>query len=341
VSVVALSWNGREHLETCLPTLCQQTYEHREIILVDNGSTDGTSDWVRATYPEVEVARVEQNRGVPGGLNYGIRRARGEFIALVNNDTEVDRAWLAESICALNAHPETGFTASRVRLFYKRTHLDTTGDMYFSTGHASKRGWLLPDGPEFDRGTWVFGASGAAAVYRRRMLDEIGLFDEDYHAGLEDLDLSFRAQLVGYRCRYVPSAIVYHKVGATLGAGPLESAAQERLHRNLWRTLIKNLPGRLWVRYLAQILFAEVVVHAAALRNGRLGPLLRARAAVLRELPQILKERSIIQAKRRASIDYLDSLIRKDWMSHRRDVKQRESNFGTYLIGERSRDDHG
>jgi hypothetical protein len=325
VSVVVLSWNGVKHLETCLPSLLSQTYRDHEIVVCDNGSTDGTETWVRERFPGVRVVRLEKNAGFTGGANFGLENATSELVALVNNDVEFDPNWLAESVRVLDAHPEAGFTASRVRLFHRRTHLDTTGDRYFRNGMVAKRGWLAEDGPAFDREEFVFAASAVAILVRRAMLDEVGLFDEDYFAGVEDLDLSFRAQLLGWRCRYAPGAILYHKVGATLGAGPLDPTTLERMHRNVWFTRIKNLPAALWIRYLPAILATELMLLGGALVRGRPGPLLRARVQVLRALPRMLRKRRAIQRRRRVSAAYLHSMIESGWRDARADEKRREA----------------
>ena len=324
-SIIVLSWNGLEHLEVCLSSLCAQTFKDREIILADNGSTDGSKEWVEARFPDVRIARVEKNRGVPGGVNFGISQARGKFIALVNNDIEAHPEWLSESIRALEEHPEAGFTATRIRLFHQRDRLDTTGDLYFREGFPAKRGWLHHDGPDFDAPGWVFGSCAAATVYRRELIEAVGGFDEDFQASLEDLDFSFRAQLCGFKCRYVPTAILYHKMGATLGVGLSHGPAQQRMHRNLWLMRIKNLPGALWVRYLPQMLLAEAAVILRAVKTRRLAEIMRARLEVLQRLSATLAKRRVIQSARVVSARELDAVIARDWFTQRRHEKRLEA----------------
>lgn len=324
-SLVVLSWNGLEHLEVCLASLCAQTFRDREIILADNASTDGTKAWVEARFPEVRVERVERNLGVPGGVNFGIAQARGRFIAILNNDIEAHPEWLAESIRALEQHPEAGFTASRIRLFHQRDRLDTAGDLYFREGYPAKRGWLHRDGPDFDEPVWVFGACAAAALYRRELFDAVGNFDEDFQASLEDLDLSFRAQLQGFRCRYVPTAILYHKMGSTLGVGFAQSSQQLRMHRNLWLLRVKNLPSALWLRYLPRMLMGETAVLIRAMATGRLSVVMRARLQVLEHLKATLAKRRKIQARRVISAADLDSIIARGWFAQRREEKRLEA----------------
>lgn len=324
-SIVVLSWNGLEHLDTCLGSLCRQTLADVELILVDNGSTDGTAEYVRERFPNVRIERLERNAGVPGGMNHGLRAARGAFVGMLNNDTEIDPRWAEACVTALRDHPEAGAIASRIRLFWRRTHLDTAGDLFFRAGMVGKRGWLEADGADFDRPAWVFSACAGAAFYRREALDAAGLFDEDYEACIEDVDLSFRIQLAGWRCLYVPEAIVYHKLGATVGQGLVRPEHQLRMHRNLWYTRIKDLPGRLWLRYLPDMLLAEALVLAASARSGRLGVALRARGQVLRALPSLLRKRRSIQSRRRATPGEIDAQIERGWIARRRADKIREA----------------
>ncbi len=292
---------------------------------MDNGSTDGSAEYVQRVFPSVRVVHLPDNQGIPAALNAGIAQARGAFIGLINNDTEADAAWLAESIQALETHPAAGSTATRMRLFYRRTHLDTAGDLYFRSGYPAKRGWLAEDGPEYARPAWVFGTCGGAAVYRRCLFEDVGVFDEDFGAGLEDFDLSFRAQLMGYRCVYVPSAVVYHKVGATVGVGLTSAAQQYRFHRNRLYVLIKNLPAALWSRYAAAMVAAEALVFAAAARRRRLGILLRARAEVAGQMPRLLEKRRTIQPRRTVTSATLDAIVERNWIAHRRAEKRREA----------------
>ena len=324
-SIVVLSYNGLEHLEVCLSSVCEQSYSDREIILLDNGSTDGTESWVKVRFPEVRVVRLEVNCGVPAGLNAGVSHAQGKFIAILNNDIELDHEWLAESIRALDKHPDAGFTATRIRLFYQRDRLDTAGDLFFRAGFPAKRGWLHRDGPEFDKPTWVFGACAAAAVYRREVFNEIGAFDEDFQAVLEDLDLSFRAQLRGFKCLYVPTAIIYHKLGATLGSGATNREHHLRMHRNIWLVRIKNLPAVLWLRYLPHMLIGELAVLFQSLRSGRFGVLARARLQVLQRLGSTMEKRRRIQSLRTVSAAELDAIISRNWIAHRLGEKRLEA----------------
>ena len=215
--VIIPNWNGARFLPTCLDALAQQTYPQIEIIVVDNASHDGSQELIRTQYPTVNLIELPENRGFTGACNAGILAAKGEFVALLNNDTEVESGWAAAVVDAFQRHPEIGIVASKMLLFDKRDHLHTAGDYFTLDGRAGNRGvWQRDDG-QFDREEYVFSACGGSSAYRKTMLDKIGILDDDFFFSLEDMDLAWRAQLAGWRCLYTPAAIVYHHLSATGG----------------------------------------------------------------------------------------------------------------------------
>ena len=157
-------------------------------------------------YPEVKVVALPENRGFTGGNNAGIRAAHGEFIILLNNDTEVDAHWLEEILAAFERHPEAGLVASKMKLFDRRDTFHTAGDFYRLDGMPGNRGVWEIDRGQYDREEYVFSACGGSAAYRKSMLDQIGLLDEDFFYSCEDIDLAWRAQLAGWKCVYAPKA---------------------------------------------------------------------------------------------------------------------------------------
>ena len=203
-SIIIPNWNGAHHLPTCLDSLRRQSYSNPsarlragfEVIVVDNGSTDGSLELLDRDYPEVKVVALPENRGFAGGVNAGIREAEGEIIAVFNNDAEADPRWLEELAVALARHPEAGMATPKVLLFDQRDVIHTVGDFYGVDGVPGNRGvWQRDDG-QFDREEYVFGAAGVAAAYRRAMLDEVGLFDEGLISYCEDVDLADRKSVV-------------------------------------------------------------------------------------------------------------------------------------------------
>lgn len=312
VSVVVVNYNRWNLLNACLDGLAAQTWRDAEVIVVDNGSTDGSPENIRRAFPEVRLIALDRNTGFCEGNNRGIESARGEFVALLNNDAVPDRRWLEELIGAAELHPECGFFASRVLRQDNSELLDSAGDGITMAGTTYRRGHLQP-ASRYVRAEEIFGASGSAAFYRRAMLDAIGLFDEDFFAVYEDADLSFRAQLAGYKCLYVPTATAYHKGSSTIGRFTAFYVYQTQ--RNVEYFFLKNVPAalifllfpfHLFYNLLSFIFFAFVARQSAAF--------LRAKRDVLRDLRQILAKRKIIQAQRRAPVTRLLALLELNWL---------------------------
>jgi GT2 family glycosyltransferase len=295
-------------LPTCLDALLEQTYTDFETILVDNGSTDDSLELLGTDYPEVEVIALSSNLGYAGGCKAGIEAASGKVLVLLNNDTEVTPTWLEALVETLDRHPEAGMATPKVLLWDDRTRLHTTGDYVRTNGIPDSRGVWEKDRGQYDDQRLVFGASGVAPAYRRAMLDEIGLLDPDYQSYCEDVDLSWRAQLAGYRCIYAPQAVLYHKVSAT-GKGTLRSFYVAR--NTIWM-LAKNLPAGIWRRHRQEIVAAQWQRFVAALKAWRgkeARATIRGQLAGLIGLPQAFRKRSAIQAQRRTDDSYLESLL--------------------------------
>ncbi len=308
LSIVIPNWNGRHHLAICLPSLVAQTYADIEVIIADNASTDGSQQLVWEHYPSYIVEQLPTNRGFTGACNAGMRIASGEFIALLNNDTEVDLNWATEIVSAFERYPNVGFLASKMLLFDKRNCFHTAGDYYRLDGQPGNRGVWEKDEGQYDQEEYVFSACGGSSVYRRTMLEDVGLLDEDYFFSDEDLDLAWRAQLKGYPCLYVPRAIVYHRLSAS-GGGVTASFYDGR---NALFLLLKNYPGPLWKRYRTAILRTQWRDFWSALkawRGAEARATLRGKLAALRFFPRMLRKRRAIQRGRRVPIAYLESIL--------------------------------
>ena len=307
-SVVIPNWNGARYLPTCLDALAAQTYPHMEIIVADNASADGSQALLRERYPHVRLLQLPDNQGFTGACNAGIQAARGEFIALLNNDTEADPGWAAAVVDAFARHPEAGSVASKMLLFDRRDHIHTTGDYFTVDGRAGNRGVWERDEGQYDREEEVFSACGGSAVYRRAMLDQIGLLDDAFFFSGEDVDLGWRAQLAGWRCLYTPAAVVYHHLAAT-GGGVTASYYDGR---NLIYILVKDYPAALWRRYGLLVLRAQIALAWQALRAWR-GAAARARLrgmlAGLLGAPRMLRARRQVQQTRAVSLDYLETIL--------------------------------
>ena len=208
VSVVVPNWNGMDSLPACLDSLLAQTQPCR-IIVVENGSKDGSLEFLQTHYPQAELIIHKKNKGFAGGVNGGIQKSiedGDDYVALFNNDAVADEDWLKNLVNDLKVNTDTGIATCKFMSMDKK-HLDSTGDLYTRWGLPYPRGRGEPVSDVYDDFVQVFAASGGASLYRVSMLEKIGLFDEDFFAYYEDVDLSFRAQLAGWKVRYVPEAL--------------------------------------------------------------------------------------------------------------------------------------
>ncbi|MBI4541227.1 MAG: glycosyltransferase family 2 protein [Gemmatimonadetes bacterium] len=295
VSVVIPTWNGAPMLTHALDSLARQTWSDFEIIVVDNGSSDGTAELVARQYPHVGLVHFRENRGFAAAVNAGIRESRGEIVVLMNNDTEADARWLEALARALEAHPEVGSCASKVLDFHDRARIDSAGDRLGLI--ASQIGHGERDGPAFACPRYVLSACAGAAAYRRRMLATLGLFDERFESYLEDVDLGVRAQLRGYRCLYVPDAVIFHRGSATARRMP-ERKFYLLLRNSLFLFFQYMPPLRLAV-FGPLMLVAPLYVAVRERVPLRVGA--RSLRDFLRDLPAVLERRREAARSRRIS----------------------------------------
>ncbi len=298
VAVIIVTWNGRQQLRRCLDALRLQTYRDFLTVVVDNASRDGTVDLIRSEYPEVRLIENPRNVGFAAANNAGIRATTSPLVATLNNDTIPDPTWLAALVDAADGDPTLGSVASKMISARDPEVVDSCGIALDPAGIA----WDLLGGyPQrlVDQPREVFGPCAGAALYRREMLDDVGLFDEDFFAYLEDVDLAWRARLRGWRSRLEPNAVVRHEHAATLGdSSPLKRSL---LARNKVWTIAKNLPADgLWWR-LPLIVLYDVGAVAFAVARQRDWASLRGRLSGLAGLPEALAKRRAIQRRRAAS----------------------------------------
>ncbi len=271
-SIIIPHWNGRHHLDDCLNALRNQSSQDFETILVDNGSTDGSQAYVREQFPEVTLIELGQNMGFTGACNAGYAASTGEFVILLNNDTEAEVGWLTAVIETFRTHPKAGMVASKMLLFDKRDHLHTAGDFYRLDGIPGNRGVWQKDEGQFDNEEIVFSACGGTAAYRRAMLDEIGFLDDDFFFSCEDVDMGWRANLAGWQVVYAPTAVVYHKLKAT--GGSVTGSYYDG--RNFLYLIWKNYPSSLLRQHWRGIAKSQWLITREAVQAWR-GEAARAR----------------------------------------------------------------
>lgn len=257
VSIVIPNWNGLKYLEECLFSLTKQTYKNYEIILVDNNSSDGSIEYIEKNYPNVNIIKNSTNFGFAKATNIGIRHSKGVYIAALNNDTKVDPNWLKELVNVIELNPDIGSCQSKILNYYKPNLIDSTGIRMFKSFTVTDRGRGEIDRGQYNSQEEIFGACAAAALYKKEMLCEIGLFDEDFFAYMEDVDLAWRGRLASWRSMYVPTSIVYHFHSATSGhKSPFSRYFGSR--NRIW-CIIKNASYKELLYYIPIIFIWDLV----------------------------------------------------------------------------------
>ncbi|MFN0070159.1 MAG: glycosyltransferase family 2 protein [Chloroflexota bacterium] len=307
VSVIIPTWNGRHLLGACLDSLCAQSYQPLEILVVDGGSSDGSGEFLKAAYPNVGLLALPSNLGFTGNVNAGLRAAQGDLLCLLNNDAVANQEWIQHLVSALLAQPNAGTCASKM-LTQDGARIDSAGDLLGRNGLAWQRGAGEADRGQFDLPSDVFSACGGAACYRAEMLRDVGLLDEGYGSYLEDVDLGLRAQLRGWGCRYEPRARVRH-LGSATGGGPLASF---HVARNSIRLIVRGFPTPIVRASLRLLLDAQARRAREAFQAWR-GEAARATLkgliAGLANMPDALRGRGPIQRGRRISNDAFLALL--------------------------------
>ena len=311
ISVIIVNWNGKKLLAECLDGLRQQEYKQFRTILCDNGSTDGSVYFVSQNFPEVEVIGRAEYSGFAAGNNIAIKRAKTKYIALLNNDAVPQPLWLQHLVEALESHPEAGLAASKMVFYNNPEIIDRAGDAYTRAGTGLLRGRGVAAG-SYNKQEWIFGACAGAALYRSTMLEDIGLFDEDFFLVYEDVDLSFRAQLRDYKCIYVPEAIVHHKASSSIIYDSPMSVYYS--HRNLEWVYVKNMPSAL----ILKTIFPHIIYDIAAFfyfgANGRIKEFIKAKWDALKGLKRALKKRRWVQDNKKVDEEYVWSLLEKEML---------------------------
>lgn len=338
VAVVIPNWNGKESLGPCIDSLLAQTCE-AEIIVVENGSTDGSLELLAKKYPEVIVLAQPMNLGFAGGVNVGLRYAmeKGfDYAALFNNDAVADSSWLKYLVEELNSNPSSGIATCKFLTLDKKK-IDSTGDMYSTWGLPYPRGRDEKNSNKYDDSLDIFGATGGASLYRTDMLKEIGLFDEDFFAYYEDVDISFRAQLAGWKVRYVPKSEAYHSIGAT--SSKISGFSTYQTMKNLPWIFWKNVPFRIATPMFPRIFTAYWAIFFSSVLKGRAVPAIKGTVVChLYMFKKLLIERPKIQSNKKVSDQYIASIITEDLPPNAEKLRFLARFFGKFHRGSKQND---
>lgn len=245
VSVVIPNFNGMAYLDGVLSSLERQTIRNFEVILVDNGSTDGSCAFVSAEYPWVHMIQLPENYGFSRAVNEGIHAARSPYVLLLNNDTEAEPDFLEEMVAALRRHKKAFSCQAKMIQLHDRDKMDDAGNYYCALGWAFARG-KGKDIRHYDREQKIFSTCAGAAIYRKKFIDRIGDFDEEHFAYLEDLDIGYRARIYGYENRYEPTASVLHYGSASTGSRYNSRKTELSSSNNIY-VIGKNMPLLQWI----------------------------------------------------------------------------------------------
>ena len=300
VTVIIVNWNGGALLNECLTRLTQQTLAPARILVMDNGSTDGSAQRAEQV-PGVTVRMLGANLGFAAANNRALEECDTELVALLNPDALPDADWLKCLVAAAHAHPHVAFFGSRQIAYGSPTILDGIGDVYHLSGLIWRDGYKRSQNVADDIAREIFSACACAALYRRAVLTEAGGFDEDFFCYAEDIDLGFRLRLSGHTCRYVPDAIVHH-VGSMSSGGQHSDFSIYHGHRNLVWTYVKNMPGALFWALLPVHILLNVVSVAYFSASGQSKVIWRAKRDAIKGLPGMWRKRRSIQADRHVRI---------------------------------------
>jgi GT2 family glycosyltransferase len=305
VSVIVLNWNGKQFLKDCFSTIFSQDYPDFEVIMVDNGSTDGSQDYVRKSFPKVRLIQNPTNYGFAKANNQGMEIAKGRYIVCLNNDIKLEKNFLSELVHAAEQDRRIGMVAPKM-VYFDTPEIDTIGVRLFSSG-------LSWDTKDESLVAQVVAPCGGAVLYRKEMLEDIKLegdyFDSDFIIYCEDLDLGLRAVSRGWKYAYCRSAVVHHLHSATM-KGKKDMTIRLTHRNNVW-VLIKNLPTMTLLKKSVWIILAQLFAILVYLPKGKAILVIKAKFEALGQLKRFLRKRKLIAARRTISRKEFEGFIQK------------------------------
>lgn len=316
VIIIIVNYNEDKLIINCLKSLKKQSFKNFNIVIIDNSSSEKLLDKIQGFINEnqiennVKLICLKKNLGFAGGNLEGLKNEECEYVATLNNDTEPHEKWLEELVKIMDSEEKIGICASKI-IIYGTVLIDSAGDEFSKSLKGFKRG-EKENIELYEKGKYVFGACAGAALYRKKMIDEIGFFDNDFFLIHEDTDLNFRAQLFGWKVFYVPTAIVYHKVRSSIGQ--MSDIAVYYSIRNTEFVRIKNVPFGVLLKCFPQFLIGTIMEFIYfGIKHRHLKLYLKAKIDAIKMLPKMLKKRSIIMRNRKVDNKYLLSIMTPIW----------------------------
>jgi len=306
VSIILLNYNGKNFIRQCIKSILNSSYDNFELIVVDNNSTDNSIRIVEEFVDDrIKIIKTKKNLGYAGGNNFGVKKAAGDYLVILNIDTEVDKEWLTELVKVMEQDTAIGVAQPKLLLLDDKTIFDSAGDYIDFFGAACRRGgdWFEKDHGQYDTIHDIFSARGAAIITRKKLVEEIGLFDDDYFLDYEDIDFCWRVRLYGKRVVMIPASIVYHKTGGISSKEP----RLKNIHplKNRMMTLIKNYDDENMKKYAINPILRSIFTGSFLM-----GPIVRSKEGprlILGAYFWLFKHRKELQRKR----EHIQNRIRK------------------------------
>ena len=311
ISVVIPNLNGKHFLEICLKSIYNQSFGDVEVILIDNASNDDSVKFVLNEYPKVKIVVNNENLGFSKAVNQGIKAANGDLIFLLNNDTELHIDCLKALNNAAQDKKDASIFASKMLYFDERNIINDVGDIFSIYAIAHQQGKGEVDNGQYNAERYIFGACAGAAMYRADLFQEIGLFDEDFFAYLEDVDVSFRSQIYGRKCLYVPNAVVYHVDGGT--SKKINNFSRYYTTRNVLYLITKNFPWKILLLLSPFILLGQLRNLIGSIKNKSFGLFVKSYYEYFFNFCSLIKKRRKILTNKKVSDKYIISILDKKY----------------------------
>lgn len=310
VSIIIPNYNGKIHLDECLNSLQRIESEDYEIVFVDNASDDGSVEFVKDNFPEIKILQLEKNYGFAEGCNLGVEKAQGDYIVFLNNDTKVDALWLKELLVAVETHGENHVYSSKILFYHEPGTLNTIGGVITPMGSGLDIYFGKEDVAEYNKIRFVGSPSGCSMLLKKSLFLEMGGFDKDYFAYLEDVDFGWRCWLHGHKIYYIPESVVYHKYGST--GGKIDTPFRVfNVQKNRLFNILKNFSiVNLIKGFIISVIFDLVRIFQFIIHGefSLISAVLRGNYAFIKGIPKTLAKRKYIQDTRKISDEKMQKM---------------------------------